>query len=186
MSTLNDAERRVLLKLARSVLVARLTGSSVERPEAVSPALSQKQGCFVTLHKHGQLRGCIGTIEPVTTLLAGVENNAVNAAFKDPRFSPLKSEELPEIEIEISVLSVPEPLLYNDAEELKSGLVPGVHGVILSGGGRRATFLPQVWTQLPDKEAFLAHLCRKAGLAGNAWKSGSLEIQTYQAEYFSE
>jgi AmmeMemoRadiSam system protein A len=136
----------------------KVDGVKVERP-VPSTILKEDRGCFVTLHKYGQLRGCIGTIEPVCLLAECVEENARNAAFKDPRFPRLSAEELPDIDIEISVLSVPERLDFKDGNDLKRQLRPNVNGVILSHGMRRSTFLPQVWEQLPDKELFLEQLC---------------------------
>ena len=146
----------------------------------------EKQGCFVTLHKGGNLRGCIGTIEPVRSLLENVEENAVNAAFQDPRFPPLKPEELDQVEIEISVLTRPEKLEFSDYNDLISKLKSGVHGVILSKGWHRSTFLPQVWDQLPDPVTFLEHLCRKGGMAADCWKEGDIQVEVYEVEHFSE
>ena len=187
MLTLSDEDKKILLWLARSAIAARLASSGMPgRPERLSPELTTKRGCFVTLHRKGDLRGCIGTIEPVAPLFDCVEENAVNAAFRDPRFPQLKAKELDEIEIEISVLTVPVILEFDDAQDLKDKLIPGVHGVILSRGGRRATFLPQVWEQLPDKDAFMGHLCRKAGLPANSWMDRETTIKVYTAEYFSE
>ena len=165
MANLTEKDKAFLVRLARSVIEAALDAGQKEAiPDDVSPAVLKKGGCFVTLHKKGALRGCIGTIEPVQSLVKGVEENAVNAAFKDPRFSSLKIEELPDIDLEVSVLSVPQKLTFKDPEDLKRQLKPGIHGVILSNGWRRSTFLPQVWDQLPDPELFLRHLCEKAGL----------------------
>jgi AmmeMemoRadiSam system protein A len=148
--------------------------------------LNEKKGCFVTLHKKGELRGCIGTIEPSTSLILAVEDNALNAAFRDPRFPSLKANELPDVELEISVLTRPRVLEYQDVNELKAKLKPGIHGVILSKDWRSATFLPQVWDQLPDPEVFLGHLCQKAGLQDTCWKNKDIIIKVYEVEYFSE
>lgn len=187
MSDFTDQDRRVLLKLARSVIASELVkGAKAERPKEISPATAEKRGCFVTLHKKGALRGCIGTIEPIKPLISCVEDNALNAAFGDPRFSRLTESELSEVDIEISVLTVPQFLDYKDPDDLKAKLKPGIHGVILSKGWHSATFLPQVWEQLPDKEAFLAHLCQKAGMSATCWKDKELVVKTYEAEYFSE
>lgn len=187
MSSLTDTEKKGLLKLARSAITRQLKKEeSIERPESTSPVLDENRGCFVTLHKRGMLRGCIGTIEPIKPLIRAVEENALNAAFRDPRFPPLTKTELPEIDLEISVLTVPEVLEYEDGADLKSKLKPGVHGVILSQGWHQSTFLPQVWDQLPDTEAFLGHLCRKGGMGPDCWKKGDVVVKTYEAEYFSE
>ena len=187
MSQISTQDKHYLLKFARSVIENHLKGIS-QHPEkdAISPALLEKSGCFVTLHLRDQLRGCIGTIEPVTPLLSGVRENAVHAAFHDPRFSPVTSEELGDIAIEISVLTLPKPQVFQNADMLISLLKPGIHGVILSKGNHRATFLPQVWEQLPRPEDFLSHLCRKAGMAGFCWKDTGIEIEVYEVMYFSE
>ncbi|MCK4425506.1 MAG: AmmeMemoRadiSam system protein B [Deltaproteobacteria bacterium] len=179
-------DKKVLLRLARSAIEAKLVKDvKVERP-GTSPILKGNRGCFVTLHKYGQLRGCIGTIEPVSSLLECIEKNAQNAAFRDPRFPCLSAEELPEIDIEVSVLSVPERLRFKDGDDLKRQLRPLVHGVILSHGMHRSTFLPQVWEQLPDKEQFLEYLCLKGGVAATAWKDPATSVDVYQAEVFGE
>lgn len=187
MSELTDKDKRLLLRLARSVITAELIKDTpIEKPQDISPAGNEKRGCFVTLHKSGTLRGCIGTIEPVRPLIAGVENNAINAAFRDPRFSPLKADELSEIDIEISVLTVPQILEHTDGDDLKAKLKPGVHGVILSKGWNSSTFLPQVWEQLPDKQLFLEHLCQKGGMQRDCWKDKDTLVKVYEAEYFGE
>ena len=186
-STLSAHDRKVLLKLARSAIEAKLVkGTKVEAPESPSPALTQQRGCFVTLHKRGQLRGCIGSIQPVSSLVECVEKNARNAAFHDPRFPSLNEGELSEIDIEVSALTVPEKLHFKDAEDLKSQLEPNVHGVIMSRGSRRSTFLPQVWKQLPDHEEFLEHLCLKGGMSPKAWQDLKTTVEVYMAEVFGE
>ena len=144
------------------------------------------RGCFVSLHKKKALRGCIGIIEPVAALIDGIQDNAVNAAFRDPRFPPLEEQELGEVEIEISVLTQPEPLEFSGPQDLLAQLKPGVHGVILAKAGRRATFLPQVWAQLPQKERFLESLCLKAGMKKDCWNDHAVEVQVYEVECFSE
>jgi len=150
--SISAQDKKALLRLARSAIEAKLVdGVKVERP-GTSPILKEDRGCFVTLHKHGQLRGCIGTIEPVCPLVECVGKNAQNAAFRDPRFPRLSAEELSDIDIEVSVLSVPERLNFKDGDDLKRQLQPNVHGVILSRGMHSSTFLPQVWEQLPDKQ----------------------------------
>ncbi len=185
--TLSAQDRGCLLRLARTAIEARLLeGAKVERPTGTSSVLNEVRGCFVTVHKRGQLRGCIGTIEPTCSLLECVEKNAKNAAFGDPRFPPLGADELQEIDIEISVLSVPEAVRFSDGEDLKRKLEPNVHGVILSRGMNRSTFLPQVWKQLPDKEKFLEHLCLKGGMPAKAWQEPETRVEVYEAEVFGE
>lgn len=186
-SSFSEKDRADLLTLARSVIASKLdAGTSVTRPENPSPVMAEKRGVFVTLHKNGALRGCIGTIEPVMPLLEGVEQDAAFAAFQDPRFMPLGLDELSKVDIEISVLTVPKPLEHDGPEDLIKKLRPGIDGVILSKGGRRATFLPQVWEQLPNPENFLINLCRKAGFTPNCWRDPDVLVETYQAEHFGE
>jgi len=140
----------------------------------------------VTLKHKGQLRGCIGNLSASETVSDGVRRNAVNAAFHDPRFSPLTLPELADIAIEVSVLTEPQPLSFTDAQDLLRQLRPTIDGVIIRQGYASATFLPQVWDQLPKKEDFLGHLCLKAGLPREAWKQGKLQVSTYQVQYFEE
>jgi AmmeMemoRadiSam system protein A len=187
MAHLSDADRKDLLELARSAITARLKPDKpITRPDPPSEPMMEMCGCFVTLHKMGKLRGCIGIIEPKTSLVAGIEENAVNAAFGDPRFSPLMASELAEIDIEISVLTHPRILEFKDAGDLRNKLKPGVHGVILSRGWQRATFLPQVWDQLPDLEEFLGHLCNKANMEWKCYLDPNTTLNVYEVEYFSE
>jgi AmmeMemoRadiSam system protein B/AmmeMemoRadiSam system protein A len=183
---------QVLLKLARSTLMEKfglpLAPSEADRMRsALSDASFQARcGTFVTLKHKGQLRGCIGNLSAADPLAEGVRRNAINAAFHDPRFSPLTEKELGQIEIEVSVLTEPQPLAFSDPEDLLRKLRPNVDGVIIRQGHASATFLPQVWEQLPKKEDFLGHLCLKAGLPRDAWKRGTLEVSTYQVQYFEE
>ncbi|MDY6789779.1 MAG: AmmeMemoRadiSam system protein A [Thermodesulfobacteriota bacterium] len=187
MSKLTDEDRRSLLKLARTTIEAEIdAGSKIVRPEKTSSGLKEKRGCFVTLHKDGILRGCIGTIEPVRSLVFNVEENALNAAFHDPRFPEVEMNELPDIDIEISVLTAPRQVDFKDGDDLKNKLKPKIHGVILSRGWQSATFLPQVWDQLPDREDFLGHLCQKGGMERECWKDRETTVKVYTAEYFSE
>jgi AmmeMemoRadiSam system protein A len=187
MSTLTDEDRKKLLEIARFTISTQLENpGDISLPKDLSPTLMEHRGCFVTLHKNGDLRGCIGNIEPTSSLAEGVKLNAINAAFKDPRFQPLKKDELPDVTIEISVLTIPRVIDFEDGEDLKTKLQPGIHGVILSKGFSGATFLPQVWEQLPDKEIFLEHLCQKGGLGNRCWQDTEMTVRVYEAEYFSE
>lgn len=187
-SPLTEDEKRILLRLAREALEA-----AVHRrpPPAIKlkslPERLQKPGAsFVTLTRGGQLRGCIGTLERKLPLAEDVREHVVAAALDDYRFPSVKPEEVGEIEIEISVLSIPQALEYQDAERLPKHLRPGVDGVILLHGVHRATFLPQVWKKVPDAEQFLSMLCQKAMLPKDAWRRGDLQILTYQVESFHE
>jgi len=183
---------QVLVKLARSTLMEKfglpLPPSEADRMRsALSDASFQARcGTFVTLKHKGKLRGCIGSLSASDPLAEGVRRNAINAAFHDPRFSPLTEKELGQVEIEVSVLTEPQPLAFRDPEDLLRKLRANVDGVIIRQGHASATFLPQVWEQLPKKEDFLSHLCLKAGLPRDAWKRGKLEVSTYQVQYFEE
>ncbi len=186
--SLNERQGQTLVKLARQTIAKKLGKRSAKvDPDALAdPAFQKKRGTFVTLTKKQQLRGCIGNLEGRDSLVAGVERNAVNAAFHDPRFSPLKADELDRVDIEVSILTEPRPLEYKDSNELISKLRIHVDGVILKKGPFGATFLPQVWEQLPKPESFLSHLCMKAGLSADTWKTEHLDISTYQVQYFEE
>ncbi len=175
-----------LLKLARETIKKRLVGEGDDRIDNLEEALLDKKGVFVTLNKRGNLRGCIGHIIGQMPLWEGVRENAINAAFSDPRFPPLSPEELDEIDIEISVLTEPRPLKYTSVDDLLQKLIPGKHGVIIKKGPYQATFLPQVWEQLPNKEEFLSHLCMKASLPPYEWKKGTLDVFTYEVQSFAE
>ena len=185
---LTEEEGRCLLSVARQTIQQKLFNSeNQDLTEAqVSPKFSERRGTFVTLTIDGGLRGCIGHIIPQETLLEGIRVNAINAAFRDPRFRPLSTKEWERVKIEISILTEPEPLNYSDSEDLLEKLRPGVDGVIIKKGFHQATFLPQVWEQLPDKKEFLTHLCLKAGLERDSWKREELEVSTYQVQAFEE
>ena len=187
--SLNADERKFLLNLARDTITLELNGTDNETFDlgAVPAPLQSPGAAFVTLHtRSGALRGCIGSLQARRSLVEDVCNNALAAAFEDPRFPSLTARELPDIVIEISVLSAPQPLAYVGSDDLLQKLRPRIDGVVLESGWHRATFLPQVWDQLPTPVEFLRNLCYKAGLPGDAWRSGELKISTYQVEEFSE
>jgi AmmeMemoRadiSam system protein A len=184
----SKAEQQWLLSLARESIGYSLKSRksySVD-PDLLNPGLREKRACFVTLTLDGRLRGCIGHLEAIQPLYKDVIENAVSAAFDDPRFPPLGEEELDRVEIELSILGKPVDLDYKDAHDLVKKLSPGKDGVILRKGAYGATFLPQVWDQIKTPEDFLSHLCAKAGLDLGEWRKGKLEIQTYSVEAFSE
>jgi AmmeMemoRadiSam system protein B/AmmeMemoRadiSam system protein A len=188
----SEAQGRVLVNLARRTIADKLGGgASGSNSEDLRSTLQDDRfnlhcGTFVTLKIKGRLRGCIGSLTATETVLNGVKRNAVNAAFHDPRFSPLSKDELKRTEIEVSILSEPQPLAYRDGLDLIKKLRPHVDGVIIRKEHASATFLPQVWEQLPGPEDFLTHLCMKAGLPSDAWKNTELEVLTYQVQYFEE
>jgi uncharacterized protein len=184
-SVLTKEQGMRLLQLARQTIAERLGTGNDDRP-AHDLALDAEYGTFVTLKIDGHLRGCIGNLLPTGSVAEGVMQNAISAAFHDSRFSPLSAKELEKVEIDISVLSQPQKLEYKDGADLISKLRPGIDGVILKLGGAGATFLPQVWDQLPSPELFLGHLCRKAGLADTAWQDSQPEIEIYQVQCFEE
>ena len=190
-STLSGAQGQTLVELARFSLETLFSpqGSDTQGPLAEAlqdPTLQAKQGTFVTLTKSGQLRGCIGSLDNRLSLLEGTQRHARLAALHDPRFPPLQKEELAQIDIEVSVLTPATPLLYQDANDLLAKLRPGIDGVILRSPSGSATFLPQVWQQLPQAEQFLSQLCAKAGLPALCWQEKDLEISTYQVQFFHE
>jgi len=185
---ISATERQILLKTARQAIEITLRGEKLPllNLEELSPGLRESGACFVTLTKAGQLRGCVGSIEPAQALIYDVRDRAIGAAFADPRFPSLTAPELEDLVIEISTLTKPEPLLYDTPDNLVKKLRVGIDGVILKGQFRRATFLPQVWEKLPDPELFLSRLCQKMGLAADAWCNNKLEIEIYQVEKFTE
>lgn len=186
-TSLTDEDRRTLLKLARSTLIRATKDGSLESAPASLPAsMTEKKGSFVTLTIKGELRGCIGNIFPDMPLVQAVIHNARSAALEDSRFSPVTAEEVSTIEIEVSVLSIPQPLRFSTPEDLLHKLRPHKDGVVLNFGLRRSTFLPQVWDQLPDPSDFLDHLSAKAGMARNAWREPGTSVMTYQVEAFKE
>ncbi|MDA8138320.1 MAG: AmmeMemoRadiSam system protein B [Desulfobacteraceae bacterium] len=191
-SRLTSEQGQVLLQLARQTLKEKFksakTGDPGAPPAALlkDPALQSSSGIFVTLKMDHDLRGCIGTLTGRGPIVEEVREYSLHAAFDDPRFKPLTAKELERVTIEVSVLTKPQPLEYAGADDLIAKLRPNVDGVILKKGYRSATFLPQVWEQLPKPESFLTHLCLKAGLEGDAWRRERLEVETYQVQYFEE
>ncbi|MBA3007353.1 MAG: AmmeMemoRadiSam system protein A [Proteobacteria bacterium] len=183
---ITEDQGRFLLRLARETIAEKLGKQLGKRRDVVDPALQVECGTFVTLKIGGQLRGCIGNLEPVGSIYESIRRNALNAAFHDSRFPELTVEELAKVHIDISILTRPQALTYRDGADLIARLRPGIDGVILRLGRYSATFLPQVWEQLPLAEEFLAHLCRKAGLSEMAWHALHPEVETYQVQCFEE
>ena len=178
MPPLTEEHRKILLRLARQALEEGVCGA-VEPKELPAPplALLEPRGVFVTLLKHGELRGCIGQVQTSAPLYRTVQECAVAAALSDPRFRPVTPDEAPSLHMEISVLSTP-------AEIAPHQIVIGRHGLIITQGWQRGLLLPQVpvtWNW--DREQFLEETCLKAGLATDAWKKGA-RIEAFTAEVF--
>lgn len=189
MERLTDEERQQLLSLARHciMLATRKQTLPAVQVSAYSPALQEAGASFVTLtRKDGSLRGCIGTLIAYQPLVQDVCEHAAAAAMEDYRFPPVRPEEVEELQIEISRLSPPVPLVYDQPADLPGLLRPGLDGVVLKDGAQRATFLPQVWEQLSSPQEFLTHLCLKMGASGDLWRKKVLDVATYQVEEFKE
>ena len=173
-------EREQLLALARETLDQYLSGRGKPDPDWTNPILKKDRGVFVTLHNNGRLRGCIGYPLPVKSLGEAVVDNAISAASEDPRFPPVRLPELPDIDIEISVLTPPTKL------DNISDIRIGHDGIIISKGHNKGLFLPQVPVEQGwDLEQYLTHGCMKAGLDPDEWKRG-ITIEVFQAQVFAE
>lgn len=175
-----------LLEVARASVAHGLRHREQLRVDARDyPApLREELACFVTLNRLGRLRGCIGTLEARCPLVEDLAANAYKSAFEDPRFAPLAHDEFADLEIEVSVLSTPEPMNVQSEAELTAALKPGVDGLVIDDGRHRATFLPKVWEDLQRPEEFLEHLWVKAGLVAHQWPP-NLRCHRYRAENFS-
>jgi AmmeMemoRadiSam system protein A len=185
---LSQADKTFLLRIAREAMENAVEGcpqAGVEHGK-LSPILLADGASFVTLTVSGDLRGCIGALEPYQPLVDDVQEHAIAAALEDFRFPPVQAYELKSIKIEISRLSTPMPLEYVIPEELITRLRPNIDGVILREGRHRATFLPQVWEKLPKPRAFLSQLSLKMGAPADYWTKAHLEVFTYQVEEFHE
>lgn len=185
---LSEEEKQTLLRMAREALQQGVAGQDLPALDlqSLTPTLRAQGASFITLTISGDLRGCIGALEPYQPLAQDVREHAVAAALEDPRFPPVSGEEIGRIKIEISRLTLPKELAYTNAEDLLGKLRPHVDGVILRDGFRRATFLPQVWEKIPDKAQFLDNLCYKMGASPDTWRSKHVEVLTYQVEEFQE
>jgi len=188
--TYTPEEQRLLLALSRETL-ERITTN--QAPPAVDhavlpPALVEERGCFITLQRRadGSLRGCIGTLVARRPLAEEVVHMTVQTAFYDPRFPPVQAPEVPNLHIEISVLTPSQPLAFDGPDDLLRKLHPGVDGVTLRLGDRRATFLPRVWESHPDPRVFLSLLAQKMGCEPDAWRDPAIQVETYQAITFEE
>jgi AmmeMemoRadiSam system protein A len=185
---LSATERSYLLALARQAIENYCNNQPLPKLDSnqLTPVLRQDGASFVTLTINGYLRGCVGALEPYQSLAEDVREHAIAAAFQDYRFPPVEAAEIKDIEIEISYLTQPSPLKYEHPADLLALLHPNIDGVVIRDGGRRATFLPQVWEKIPDPQDFLEQLCMKMGCAPDLWQSKKLDVFTYQVEEFHE
>ena len=187
---LTDEQGKILIRLTRQVIEENLEmkpSDPIKDEELTHPVFQEQKPLFVTLNKNGQLRGCIGNLIGDESIIDAIKRHAVSAAFFDQRFSAVTIAEVHDLDINISLLTDPQPLEYRTVRDLERKLRPGIDGVILRDPLKgAATFLPQVWDQLPTVPQFLDHLCGKAGLPEDTWQKQQLEIQTYQVQYFKE
>nr|WP_320192508.1 AmmeMemoRadiSam system protein B [uncultured Desulfobacter sp.] len=187
-SRLTQEQGHFLVQTARHT-IAQVLGINPAQDRPVPPPdidAGGNRATFVTLTLDGHLRGCIGSLQATEPVTDNIRHNALNAAFHDPRFPGLTQEEFKNLNIEVSILTPSSPLDYRDADDLLTKLMPFRDGVIIRKGMKSATFLPQVWKQLPKPEAFLGYLCQKAGLDPDEWQTGHLDVFTYQVQYFEE
>jgi len=183
MDLLTDDEGRIATQLARRALIHAVSGKR-EEGLLLTPVFDEKRGVFVTLTKHGDLRGCIGFPYPYLPLAEAVRQAAVSAALEDPRFPQVKAHELPEMELEVTVLTVPQPLTVAP-EDRPGAVVVGKHGLIVKGMGTAGLLLPQVATEWGwDAKTFLDHTCQKAGLPSGCWKRKEIEVLTFEGQIF--
>jgi len=188
MESHDQDQGRLMIALCRQAIASEFfdTPAQFTQRQLPHPAwLDEPRAVFVTLTLEGRLRGCIGSLEAHRALFEDLQANARAAAFKDPRFPPLSRAELDTVRIEISILSPPLPMRFTDQADALAQLRPGLDGVILEHGWHRATFLPQVWEQLPEPRQFIAQLKRKAGLVEDFW-ADDLKLSRYQIEKFEE
>ncbi len=181
----NATQRATLLRLAYDAIQYGLENDHAPdvNPDDYEESLNEIRACFVTLHFNGKLRGCIGSLEARRPLIKDVAHNAFGAAFQDPRFTPLIAQELSKITIELSILTPPVEMSFISEADLLKQIRPGIDGLIIKDTGKRGTFLPSVWEQLPEKAEFLRHLKLKAGLSPRHW-SDTLQMSRYETESF--
>ena len=185
---LTDDERAYLLALARKSIDNYLKHTSLPslQKEAMSKNLREQGASFITLTYKGYLRGCVGALDPYQSLAEDVREHAIAAAFQDFRFPPVQSNEMKDISIEISYLTQPKLLSYENSDDLLQKIRPEIDGVVIQDGVRRATFLPQVWEKILDPSAFMNQLSLKLGVPADFWRTGDLTVETYQVQEFHE
>ena len=180
MPSLSEPDRSALLRLARRSVEEAVYQDCLLKDIPSEGIFSERCGVFVTLHTHGRLRGCIGVVEPLETLGESLARSAASAALQDPRFPPVRADELPDLAIEVSLLTPPEPIQPDEIEV-------GRHGLLISRGSHRGLLLPQVACEHHlSRERFLEETCRKAGLPEDAWKDSSTEIRAFTCEIATE
>jgi AmmeMemoRadiSam system protein A len=184
---LSKDERQLLLQHARRSVEAVANREPLPKPPANTPmSLLEQKACFVTLYSDLELRGCTGVLVARQPLIEEVIYTSASTAASDPRFSPVKVNEVASLTIEISVLTAPQQVVVGDPLELPLRIRPRIDGVTLRLGRFRGTFLPQVWEKIPEPTDFLGRLCEKMGLSYKAWKSRDMEVEVYQVEEFAE
>jgi AmmeMemoRadiSam system protein A len=181
----DDGLGAALLARARNAITAACAAEMAALPEPAHPRLAEAGATFVTLTQNGQLRGCIGSLEARRLLDHDVRENARAAALRDPRFPPLRSDELARTRVEVSLLTAATPLHFVDQGDALRQLRPGIDGVILEYRQQRSTFLPQVWESLPEPRQFLAQLKIKAGLPADFW-ADDIRLSRYDVEKWKE
>ena len=184
--SLSTDERKLLLDLAYEAVKATAEKSPTPQIalDQLPEGLCRPAATFVTITCKGTLRGCIGTTKPQQALALDVVHRASLAASSDPRFPAITPDEIAYLEIEISVLSTPQPMMFSNPEQLLMSLDPGIDGVIITKGLHRATFLPQVWERVSEPQAFIELLCQKASLHRDAWRTEKISVETYRVESF--
>jgi AmmeMemoRadiSam system protein A len=186
---LSAEERGILLDLAREAIAYAVRGDRVSPADLpkLPQRLRETGASFVTLlDSDGELRGCIGTVEAYVPLAHDVQSNAVGSAMRDPRFLPVRPDELDGLQIELSILTPPRRLHFEGPDDLLAKIRPGVDGLIIEKDWHRATLLPAVWAKIPDPIQFLSVLCIKAGLPEDEWRRPGMIVDVYQAEKVEE
>jgi len=182
---IDDQQETLLRLVARSIQYGLKNAKPLPvSPDDYSADLSVPGACFVTLKRDGKLRGCIGSLEAWRPLVSDVSENGFRAAFKDPRFPDLTSEEITGLHLSISLLSPKTPMSFSSEAEFMADLKPDIDGLIIEDGGHRALFLPSVWEQLPGAKGFVEHLKIKAGLAKDHW-SATFKAWRFRADEIS-
>ncbi len=182
LNELNEKSKKILLEIAKRSIGSKFEEGTIEF-EDIPAELKDRRGVFVTLTINGKLRGCIGNIEPIDEIYKAVSRNAINAAFSDPRFPPLRKDELSDTSIEISILTLPEEFPFDTPQDLLDMCELEKPGLVIESGMNRATFLPQVWDEMDSAEEFLTNLCQKAGLPPFYWKDSETYRDLKVAKY---